>query len=352
MGGHSLVVTSLLIHTVPAWAASWAVTQSLSTGLTRSSTLASTPVLRSSTPVLRSLTEDSIERITEIVLHDAQMVFRTAQDKPVAALALARKSAQYRLPIVTWLVEYKAEQKKLWALERTIEAARLMIPCAVDELDAQVLNTNMKLCWHKARLRAALKDLTPVVKQRLLQAARERPSKIPSISFKLLRSGVYKLRWRFNTLVAPLRSQEAYEKTRAKLVEKWLARLLELHRMANQHTTCIDIFMQMTRQVQQASRGVRRCLSGQRSAAAVAVTSSQLATMWESQMSVFSWAVATRVANSARLHTWVLWLATRRLVCLIILGAQQLSSGTWLRVLKRYAPPRHSLMLTSQVTDL
>jgi len=278
-------------------------------------------MLRSSACTMKTLTEESIERIWEIVLHDARMVLKTAQDSPAAAFDLACESARHRLPIFTWLLEYKSEQCKLTALERASEAARLVAPCAVDTLEHDVARTSMQLELHKTRLRGALIQLSPVVKQRLLSMACEQPARIPSISSGLLRSGLYKLRWRFNTLIAqrlPLRSQEAYERTKAELVDKWLARVVELHRMANPHTTAIDLVMTVKQQLAPAGGHGRTSDASEQAKH----PGSALARVCKGQTSVASWALTTHVVNSAWVHTVAMRTVAQRLVLLVALGAR------------------------------
>lgn len=262
------------------------------------------------------LTDDSIERIWEIALHDAQIVLQTAQDDPKAALVLARDSAAHRLPIVEWLVDYKVEQCKLSALQTTIRAARLATPWLVKGLQYDISRCCVQLRFHKSRLNDALRQLTPIVKVRLLETALERPRSMPLIWTGLVRSGVYKLRWRLNKLVEPLRSPEAYEETRMRLVEKWLARLVELHRIANPQPTAVELFMRARQRYFNLSRpaeGRERVRAEREGKLQLRRARSWLLTTWELQTSLAMWAIGGRVANSASLHFFGLWLVARRL---------------------------------------
>ena len=176
--------------------------------------------LRTTQPQV-GLTEESLARIHELVVHDMQLVMKTTQRDPRVALDLAYESAQRRLPIATWLLAFTADQLKFKALEAKLQVAQTLAPLMTEEL---TLEREQLLKEHMTRLRGALRELQPVVKQRLVQAAREQPKLIPSMAASLVRSGVYKLYWGINRRAAPLRSVEAYQTTRMVLVDKWLAR--------------------------------------------------------------------------------------------------------------------------------
>jgi hypothetical protein len=274
--------------------------------------------------LMRSLTDESVEAIKEIVLHDVQMVLRTAKGDPLAALDLARDSNERRIPMLAYLVEYKALKARLSALQVAISSARHVAPWTVDDLDHGLWVESMRLARHKRKLRAALRELTPIVRGRVLQTARERPALIPSLSSGLVRSGWYKIRWRVNSWFGArqLRSEEAYERTRALLVDKWLARALELHRMANPLGDAPISRLMRTRPRLTSGRergqkgrfrGERRHLRPLRSAGALVASSSA------------GPSPARRLFGRAWLHSAALWLVTRRASVLLAYMACRLT---------------------------
>ena len=282
--------------------------------------------LRNTPPIsMKSLTDESIEAITEIVLRDMQMVLKTARDDfsswstctgSFQAFDLAKESAERRSPMLAYLVEYKALKLKLSALEAAISSARVVAPWTVDDLSHEIALEGMRLARHKRKLRLALKELTPVVKGRLLQTARERPALIPSLSSGLVRSGFYKLRWRLNKWFVDrqLRSEEVYERTRSILVDKWLARTVELHRMANPSDT-ISTFMRTKPRITKPRQ--QRSASTSTSSTGRPLVPSRLA------------APVRRVLSDTWVHGVALWFLTRRATVLVAFASITCARRRW-----------------------
>lgn len=124
----------------------------------------------------------------------------------------------------------------LWAAELRIERARhtfctLMRDfTGLDSWFDAALHTEARLAEHTRRLRHALIALKPAIRKRLIFAVRAQPSLIPRLSTKLLRSGVYRLRWQANQLCAKPLFPRYFARQRSLLVDKWLHQALWLHR--------------------------------------------------------------------------------------------------------------------------
>ena len=286
--------------------------------------------------VMKSLTDESIERITELIIHDAQMVVRTAQGDPRKAYSLARESAERRLPILSYVAEYRVLKCKLSALEAAISSARVVAPWTVDDLSHDIALAAMRLARHKRKLRSALKELTPVVRGRLLRTARERPALIPSLSSGLVRSGVYKLRWRLNKWFGArrLRSDEAYERTRTLLVDKWLARAVDLHRMANPQEAAVSLFMRTRPRLTPPRRAVRGDAAGRVTVSSPPINddASRRRLLPPRSMTTRRMAVGRVVGRAWPLPTGIaLWFVTRRAALLVAFAALTIFRGRALR---------------------
>ena len=64
-----------------------------------------------------SLTDETIDRIIEIVKIDAEIVADTAKQRPYAAWKLAQQSFDTRMPIFQWVVRYNIEKFQVKAYE-------------------------------------------------------------------------------------------------------------------------------------------------------------------------------------------------------------------------------------------
>ena len=88
-----------------------------------------------------------------------------------------------------------------------------------------------RLHRHRRELRAALKALQPALEERLLEAAREDPKRIPGIGAGLLRSGWYRVvECEQADAAFPERWKGRYEGIRDGLVRKWIDRAVDVHR--------------------------------------------------------------------------------------------------------------------------
>ena len=148
-----------------------------------------------------SLTDETIDRIIEIVKIDAEIVADTAKQRPYAAWKLAQQSLDTRMPIFQWVVRYNIEKFQVKAYElawNNSASLRNMAPAAAADLAWQRSRLEQRLHRHRRELRAALKALQPALEERLLEAAREDPKRIPGIGAGLLRSGWYRVSWNAN----------------------------------------------------------------------------------------------------------------------------------------------------------
>jgi len=190
---------------------------------------------RSSLPSM-SLTDETIDRIIEIVKIDAEIVADTAKQRPYAAWKLAQQSFDTRMPIFQWVVRYNIEKFQVKAYElawNNSASLRNMAPAAAADLAWQRSRLEQRLHRHRRELRAALKALQPALEERLLEAAREDPKRIPGIGAGLLRSGWYRVSWNANKRMLrafPERWKGRYEGIRDGLVRKWIDRAVDVHR--------------------------------------------------------------------------------------------------------------------------
>lgn len=176
---------------------------------------------------VRTITDEARETIIELVQLDAELVAEQMQRQGAkAAWKLARTSFERRWPLIEWLVMYNVDKSKL----RMVEAAqnctllKVMTPRGYSELHWQRSHLNQRLVAQRSQLVMALVALRPALRQRLLEAVSERPALIPSVGKRALASGVVYGRWLGNRVLrfGKLRSREAFEATRAALIEKWL----------------------------------------------------------------------------------------------------------------------------------
>jgi hypothetical protein len=174
---------------------------------------------------MRTITEESISRIVELVQLDAALVKEQMQQRGAdAAWELAKTSFERRWPLIKWTILYNADRTTLQAVEAAVNCSlvRQVLPAVYAELEWKRSHLTSSLAAQRSRLAAALIALRPAISQRLLEAARERPALIPSLSKRVVASTYAWWQWRSNIWLRRLRTPERFEATRAAIIEKWL----------------------------------------------------------------------------------------------------------------------------------
>jgi hypothetical protein len=181
---------------------------------------------RRSPPVVsRTITEESISRIIELVQLDAALVAEKMQQQgATAAWKLAKISYERRWPLIEWTLRFQFDRARLGLVEigTNCTTIRDVTPPLYAELEWQRSHLAARLDEQRSRLVMALIALRPALSQRLLEAASDRPSLIPSIGKRVLASWKHWMGWRSNVWLRRFRTPERFEATRATIIEKWL----------------------------------------------------------------------------------------------------------------------------------
>lgn len=180
----------------------------------------------------RQLTDEALACISDLVGADSRVVLQTVLQDPWRALELAREAAARRVPLMSWTLQYQADQCQIGLLDLMSNSTLLRDHdrSSYNDLGWRRAQLEEQLANQRTRIRSALLALRPALRTRLLAAARERPALVPAASRSLLQSGMYKALWHGNLAARRLRAPAQFEATRARLVEDWLALLIDAHR--------------------------------------------------------------------------------------------------------------------------
>lgn len=211
-----------------------------SVGAPRGLSVASThAVLRP--PPSMALSNEAFYDVVELIRLDAKMVLDRVVRHPREALSLAIDSTRNRGPLLLWVVSYNLEKTQLRIYECIGNHSTLLetlAPDAAGDLPRRRSELEARLERHSRGLRVALLALRPTIRQRVLQAAREQPRNLLPLVSNLLRSGVYRIRWKANRISRDygLQGEDRFQRKRNMLVEKFLHQAVWLHQRLEPYT--------------------------------------------------------------------------------------------------------------------
>eukprot|EP00967_Tisochrysis_lutea_P137489 scaffold246792_cov33-Tisochrysis_lutea.AAC.1 len=187
------------------------------------------------------LSDEALHDVLELVQLDAKVVLDAARREPAEAVGLALDSARHRGPLLLWAMGYQLEKLQLCFYSCIANHTSMLAPLA-PELSHQAERmrsaVEARLERHARGLRVALLALRPTIRQRVLQAAREQPQDILPLLSNLLRSGIYRIRWKANRISRDygLQGEDNFQRKKNVLVEKLVKQALWLHRRIEPYT--------------------------------------------------------------------------------------------------------------------
>jgi hypothetical protein len=192
-------------------------------------------------PPMMALSNEALYDVVELIRLDAKMVLDRGVRNPREALTLATDSTRNRGPLLLWVVSYNIEKTQLRFYECLGNHSALLqkvAPSAAEDLPWRRSELEARLERHSRGLRVALLALRPTIRQRVLQAAREQPRNLLPLVSNLLRSAVYRIRWKANRFSRDygLQGEDGFQRKRNELVEKFLHQAVWLHQRLELYT--------------------------------------------------------------------------------------------------------------------